>query len=201
MRRCSRFAWRFNWSPGTARSGGCAKRSTSRFRESRCRRGLLLNLLQLRVRGGDQRLQFGLLTGQRFLHLTALSLLLPAVLDCALHGWTLDGFVRGLVWGGLVRAFLLHHVTWSINSVCHFFGRRRFDVEDRSTNVAWLAVPSLGEAWHHNHHAFPRSAEHGLRRWELDPSAVAIRVMERAGLAWNVVRITRERQQQRLAAS
>ena len=71
-----------------------------------------------------------------------------------------------------MRIFLLHHVTWSINSVCHFFGRRRFDVEDHSTNVFWLALPSLGESWHHNHHAFPRSAVHGLRWWEVDPSAL-----------------------------
>ena len=64
----------------------------------------------------------------------------------------------------------MHHVTWSINSICHFFGSRRFDTDDQSTNVFWLALPSLGEAWHHNHHAFPRSAFHGLRWYELDPS-------------------------------
>ena len=110
-------------------------------------------------------------------------LLLPTLAGFALHGWTLEGAVRGYVWGGLVRIFLVHHVTWSINSVCHFFGRRRFDVEDRSTNVAWLALPSLGESWHHNHHAFPRSAEHGLRWWEFDPSALIIRALEKLGLA------------------
>ena len=73
------------------------------------------------------------------------------------------------LWAGLVRVFFLHHVTWSINSVCHFTGKRRFDVEDHSSNVFWLAIPSLGEAWHHNHHAFPRSAAHGLRSGEVDP--------------------------------
>ena len=101
---------------------------------------------------------------------------------------------RGLLWGGLVRIFFVHHVTWSINSICHFFGRRRFAVEDHSTNVSWLALPSLGEAWHHNHHAFPRSAVHGLRWWELDLSALLIRRLEKLGLAWNVVRIAPERQ-------
>ena len=111
------------------------------------------------------------------------------------------GALTGFVWGSLVRVFLLHHITWSINSVCHYFGRRRFDVEDRSTNVAWLALPSLGESWHHNHHAFPRSATHGLRWWEADVSAGVIRVLERLGLAWNVVRIAPERQTQRLASS
>jgi stearoyl-CoA desaturase (delta-9 desaturase) len=126
----------------------------------------------------------------------ALSLAIPFALGWALHG-DLEGGLRGLVWGGLVRIFFLHHVTWSINSVCHFFGRRRFDLEDHSTNVAWLALPSLGEAWHHNHHAFPRSAAHGLRWYELDPSAVVIRAMRRVGLARNVVAISPERQAQR----
>jgi stearoyl-CoA desaturase (delta-9 desaturase) len=132
--------------------------------------------------------------------LTLLSLALPAVLGGLIQGsWV--GALTGFVWGSLVRVFLLHHITWSINSVCHYFGRRRFDVEDRSTNVAWLALPSLGESWHHNHHAFPRSATHGLRWWEADVSAGVIRVLERLGLAWNVVRIAPERQTQRLASS
>ena len=89
-------------------------------------------------------------------------------------GFTLRGALRGYIWGGLVRIFLVHHVTWSVNSICHFFGRRRFDIEDQSTNVAWLAVFSLGESWHHNHHAFPRSAYHGLRWWEIDLSGLFI---------------------------
>ena len=104
------------------------------------------------------------------------------------------------MWGGFARIFLQHHITWSVNSVCHFFGSRRFDVDDHSTNVFWLALPSLGESWHHNHHAFPRSAAHGLRWWELDPSAALIALMRRLGLAWDVVRIAPERQTQKLAA-
>ena len=128
-----------------------------------------------------------------------LSLLIPALLGGLLHG-SLEGALRGLVWGGLVRVFFLHHITWSINSVCHFFGRRRFDVEDHSTNVAWLALPSLGEAWHHNHHAFPRSAVHGMRWWEADPSGWVIRAMRRLGLVWDVVTIAPERQRQKLLA-
>ena len=91
-----------------------------------------------------------------------LGLALPAALGWLITG-SYTGALTGLLWGGLVRVFLLHHVTWSINSVCHFFGRRRFATEDKSTNVWWLALPSFGEAWHHNHHAFPRSATHGLR--------------------------------------
>jgi stearoyl-CoA desaturase (Delta-9 desaturase) len=119
-------------------------------------------------------------------------------------GWLFGGTLRdgltGLLWGGAVRMLVLHHVTYSINSLCHFFGRRRFDTGDESRNLAWLAPLSLGEAWHNNHHAFPTSAEHGLRRWELDPSALVIRGLERAGLAWDVVRISPERQVSRLAA-
>ena len=80
------------------------------------------------------------------------------------------GALTGLLWGGLVRVFFVHHVTWSINSVCHFMGTRRFVTDDESRNVFWLSVLSLGESWHHNHHAFPRSAHHGLRWWEVDIS-------------------------------
>jgi stearoyl-CoA desaturase (delta-9 desaturase) len=133
-----------------------------------------------------------------FLFWSFLTLALPALAGWLVHGGV-DGALRGLVWGGLVRVFFLHHVTWSINSVCHFFGRRRFATEDHSTNVAWLAVPSLGEAWHHNHHAFPRSADHGLRRREIDLSGLFIAGLEKLGLAWNVVRITPERQAQKAA--
>jgi stearoyl-CoA desaturase (delta-9 desaturase) len=131
--------------------------------------------------------------------LVAASLAIPTLAGFALTG-TLLGAATGLLWGGLVRIFFVHHVTWSINSVCHFLGRRRFDVADESRNVFWLALPSLGESWHHNHHAFPRSAVHGLRRWELDPSALVIAALERAGLAWNVIRIAPERQAAKLAA-
>jgi stearoyl-CoA desaturase (delta-9 desaturase) len=136
--------------------------------------------------------------GRQFPMLALLSLLIPTVAGWALHGFTLAGALQGLVWGGLVRIFFVHHVTWSVNSVCHFFGHRRFDIDDHSTNVGWLAVLSLGESWHHNHHAFPRSAYHGLRWWEIDLSGLIIAGMQRLGLAWNVVRISPERQQARV---
>jgi stearoyl-CoA desaturase (Delta-9 desaturase) len=125
-------------------------------------------------------------------------LAIPFLVGLALDQ-TLAGALSALLWGGLVRIFLQHHITWSINSVCHFFGRRRFDVEDQSTNVFWLALLSFGESWHHNHHAFPRSARHGLRWWEIDISALLIGALERVGLAWNVTRIPLERQQAKLA--
>ncbi len=133
------------------------------------------------------------LINRRFVSLVVLGLAIPAVAGYLLTG-TLPGAATGLLWGGLVRVFFVHHVTWSVNSVCHFVGTRRFELDDQSTNVFWLSLPSLGESWHHNHHAFPRSAVHGLRRWELDPSAAVIRLMERVGLAWNVIRIAPERQ-------
>ena len=100
-----------------------------------------------------------------------------------------------------MRIFFIHHVTWSINSICHFFGRRRFDIEDKSTNVAWLALVTFGESWHHNHHAFPRSARQGLGRFELDPSAMFIWTLEKVGIAKNVVRITPERQREKLVGA
>jgi stearoyl-CoA desaturase (delta-9 desaturase) len=122
----------------------------------------------------------------------------PALVGYLLTG-TLAGAATGLLWGGLVRIFLLNHVTFSINSICHFMGRRRFDTDDESRNVFWLSLLSMGESWHHNHHAFPRSAVHGLRRWELDPSAWVIWTLEKLGIARNVIRIPPERQAQKAA--
>jgi stearoyl-CoA desaturase (delta-9 desaturase) len=133
---------------------------------------------------------------RHFVALVLLSLALPALAGWLVSG-TLVGALTGLLWGGLVRIFFVHHITWSVNSVCHFLGSRRFDTDDRSTNVFWLALPSLGESWHHNHHAFPRSAVHGLKRWELDPSALIIGAMEKVGLARNVIRISPQRQAER----
>jgi stearoyl-CoA desaturase (delta-9 desaturase) len=114
-------------------------------------------------------------------------------------GGTIDTALTGLLWGGAVRMLVLHHVTYSINSLCHYFGRRRFDTDDESRNLAWLSVLSLGESWHHNHHAFPTSARHGLSRWEVDPSALVIRGMRKVGLAWDVIEISPERQERKLA--
>jgi stearoyl-CoA desaturase (delta-9 desaturase) len=135
------------------------------------------------------------LINRNFLAIVLIGLALPFALGYAIDG-SLAGGLTGLLWGGFVRIFMLHHVTWSINSVCHFFGRRRFEVDDHSTNVLWLALPSMGESWHHNHHAFPRSARHGLRWWEVDLTGLVIRGMRRLHLAWNVVEITPERQAQ-----
>ena len=131
--------------------------------------------------------------------LVGLSLLLPFAAGLLITG-TLAGGLTALLWGGLVRIFFVHHVTWSINSICHFMGTQRFVTDDESRNVFWLSILSLGESWHHNHHAFPRSANHGLRWWEVDISGVVIGGLEKVGLATNVVRITPERQEQRRTA-
>jgi stearoyl-CoA desaturase (delta-9 desaturase) len=133
---------------------------------------------------------------RNFLWIVLAGLAIPFAAGYALTG-TLAGALTGLLWGGFVRVFLVHHVTWSVNSICHFFGTRRFQIDDHSTNVFWLAIPSLGESWHHNHHAFPRSARHGLRWYEIDLSGLIIRGMERVGLARDVVTVAPERQLQR----
>jgi stearoyl-CoA desaturase (delta-9 desaturase) len=127
-----------------------------------------------------------------------ISLAIPFALGWIIGG-SLTTALTAFLWGGLVRVFLLHHVTWSINSVCHFFGRKRFDIDDESRNVFWLAPLSMGESWHHNHHAFPTSAFHGLRLWEriADPTGILIALLEKLGVVWNVVRVSPERQRQK----
>ena len=135
-----------------------------------------------------------------FVPIVVAGLVLPFAAGFVITG-TLAGAATALLWGGLVRIFILHHVTWSVNSVCHFFGRRRFETDDESTNVTCVALLSFGEGWHHNHHAFPRSAKHGLRWYEPDVSGWIIRAAERVGLAWNVVTITPERQRSLLATN
>ena len=125
---------------------------------------------------------------------------------CFCGGWLTDdgvsGAARMLLWAGLVRIFLFQHfASFAVNSLCHTFGRRRFTTTDESTNLSWLALPSLGEAWHNNHHAFPRSATHGLHRSEFDLSGYVIRALEAVGLAHNVVRIPSSRQDERTATS
>jgi stearoyl-CoA desaturase (delta-9 desaturase) len=120
-------------------------------------------------------------------------------------GVLLTGTVKGglvaLLWGGAARIFFMHHATFSINSLCHFFGRHDYDTGDESRNLAWLAIPTWGEAWHNNHHAFPTSYRHGLKRWQIDPSAAIIRTMEMTGLAWDVVRVDPTRRERKAMAA
>lgn len=114
------------------------------------------------------------------------SLALPFALGWVLSGWTITGAITALIWAGLVRMMVLHHVTWSVNSVCHLFGKRPFAVKDESRNVAALAVISMGESWHNFHHARPSSARHGALPGQIDSSAAVIRLFERAGWATKV---------------
>ena len=123
-----------------------------------------------------------------FILWVVVGLALPFGLGVALTG-SIFGGLMGLLWGGAVRILALHHITFCVNSLCHFFGTRNFATADESRNLAWLAPFTFGEAWHNNHHAFPTSARHGLGRAEFDPSALLIALMERLGLAWDVVRI------------
>lgn len=112
-----------------------------------------------------------------------LSLLIPYLIG----GW------YGLLWGGAVRMFLNHHVTWAVNSVCHTYGSREFVTTDASTNNFLVGLLAMGEGWHNNHHAFPRSANHGMHWWQIDPSAYLIAGLEKIGLIKNVVRVPADR--------
>ena len=118
-----------------------------------------------------------------------LGFLIPAVLGGVITlSWT--GALLGFLWGGVVRVFIVHHATWSINSVCHLWGQRPFESRDESRNNFLCGVLAFGEGWHNNHHAFPSSARHGLRWWEFDMSYTVIRGMELVGIAWRVRRPT-----------
>jgi stearoyl-CoA desaturase (delta-9 desaturase) len=114
-----------------------------------------------------------------------LGLAIPAVIGGLVKGSWL-GVWTGLIWGGLVRIFLVHHVTWSVNSACHLWGWRPYKSEDESRNNIVFGILALGEGWHNAHHAFPTSARHGLSWWQIDVSYYLIRLMSWVGLAWRV---------------
>ena len=139
--------------------------------------------------------QSGLLRGMSALFLVwvAVSLLVPSLLGGLLTG-TWSGAWFGLIWGGLARIFFVHHVTWSVNSVCHLWGRRPYRTGDDSRNNFVFGVMALGEGWHNNHHAFPASARHGLRWWQIDVSYWVIRALALLGLAWKVRLPTTDRE-------
>lgn len=115
-------------------------------------------------------------------------MLLALVIPFAIGGWT------GLLWGGFVRIFLTTHVTWSVNSICHMFGKREFETTDESRNEWVIGLLGLGEGWHNNHHAFPRNAFHGMRWWQVDMSGLVLKMLEAMGLIWDVQRVSQETQ-------
>jgi stearoyl-CoA desaturase (delta-9 desaturase) len=121
----------------------------------------------------------------------ALGLFLPALVD-GLASWSLLGALRGLLWGGLVRAFVAYEMGLSLGTICHYFGSRPFRIRGRATNNALLAVQTFGEGWHQNHHAFPSSAMFNFEWWQLDLGGLLIRALELTGLVWNVKRPTKE---------
>lgn len=132
---------------------------------------------------------------QLFLVFATLSLVVvPFALGWLLTGGEWKGGLSAVFWAGLVRLGLAHHLAWIVNSACHMFGSRPFETDEKSTNCWWLALPTMGEAWHHNHHAFPRSARHGLNWRQLDPTYWIICTLERLGLVWDVVRVSPEKQ-------
>jgi stearoyl-CoA desaturase (delta-9 desaturase) len=123
----------------------------------------------------------------------ALGLVIPAVVGGVITlSWA--GVWTGLIWGGLVRIFLVHHVTWSVNSACHLWGLRPYKSDDESRNNILFGVLAMGEGWHNTHHAFPTSARHGLQWWQIDVSYWVIRILALLGLAWNVKLPTEEAQ-------
>ena len=114
-----------------------------------------------------------------------LGLVLPAVI-AGLVTMSWSGAFLGFLWGGLVRVMMVHHVTWSINSVCHLWGQRPYNTTDHSRNNWLFGILGMGEGWHNNHHAFPTSARHGLKWWQFDASYLLIKAMEKVGLAYDV---------------
>lgn len=122
-----------------------------------------------------------------------LGLIIPAVLGGVITlSWV--GVWTGLIWGGLVRLFLVHHVTWSVNSACHLWGMRPYPSADESRNNVVFGILALGEGWHNSHHAFPTSVRHGLRWWQIDVSYWVIRTLALLGLAWDLKLPTKEAQ-------
>lgn len=120
-----------------------------------------------------------------FLVWVVLGLVFPAVIGGVVtQSWV--GAWTGLIWGGLVRIFLVHHVTWSVNSACHLWGMQPYRSKDQSRNNFLFGILALGEGWHNTHHAFPTSSRHGLRWWQIDVSYWVIRTLALLRLAWNV---------------
>jgi stearoyl-CoA desaturase (delta-9 desaturase) len=122
---------------------------------------------------------------RQFLWWVLAGLIIPAIAG-GLASMSWIGLLLGFLWGGLVRIFLVHHITWSVNSICHLWGTTPFRSHDESRNNALVGLLAIGEGWHNNHHAFPTSARHGLRWWELDASYMVIRLMRLVGLAKEV---------------
>jgi stearoyl-CoA desaturase (delta-9 desaturase) len=130
-----------------------------------------------------------------------LTFAIPFAVGYAVGGASWKLGLEVLVWGGLIRIFAYQHATFSVNSICHMFGRRSYRTRDESRNNWLVASLTFGEGWHNNHHAFPASARHGLDRLQLDIAWITIRTLERLGLAWNVRLPTETQRSRRRLAS
>jgi stearoyl-CoA desaturase (Delta-9 desaturase) len=126
---------------------------------------------------------------QMYMVWVILGLVIPSILGGWIT-WTWHGVYQGFLWGGLARIFLVHHAVWSVNSFAHVYGHRPFKTDDCSTNNLWLVLPSLGGAWHNNHHAFPTAASNAIERWQVDPGGWIVWGFEKLGLVWNVSKPT-----------
>lgn len=162
-------------------------------------------LIVRRVRAGrdlakyakDLRADPALVAADRhFLLWVAMGLIIPTALGGILT-LSLWGALMGFLWGGLVRIFWVHHVTWSVNSVCHLWGSKPFESHDESRNNPIVGILAMGEGWHNNHHAFPASARHGLKWWQFDASYWLIRAMSLVGLAKDINTPPRERMERK----
>jgi stearoyl-CoA desaturase (delta-9 desaturase) len=112
-------------------------------------------------------------------------LVVPGLAGGLLHAsW--QGVLRGVLWGGLTRIFLVHHAVWSLGSICHTFGKQEYRTRDAAKNNLWVAIPTFGEGWHHNHHVFPSSARHGLEWWQIDVNFYLVRSLAFFRLAWDI---------------
>lgn len=121
-----------------------------------------------------------------YLRYVGLGIVLPGIFMLAIEP-TVHGFIRGAFWGGIVRILVVHHVTWSINSICHLFGTRDFNTKDESRNNMLFGVIGLGEGWHNNHHAFPNSARHGLQKHQIDISYMLLILLRKFGIVSDLI--------------
>jgi len=126
-----------------------------------------------------------------YLFIVLLGIFLPSVIAYIIYG-NIHAMIEALLWGGILRMFLLHHMSWSLNSFGHVFGTKQFSTKDQSRNIGFLSAISVGESWHNNHHAFPRSAKFGLDRGQFDPAYSVITLLNKVGFIWDVVVPTNE---------
>ncbi|MBV1883692.1 MAG: acyl-CoA desaturase [Pseudomonadales bacterium] len=122
---------------------------------------------------------------KRYPHWVVLGVVVPGLLG-ALFAGNIEGLILGVLWGGMLRIFTVHHSTWAINSITHLFGRRPYATSEKSTNNIWIVLPSAGEAWHNHHHAFPTSARFGFEWWQVDLGYILIRFLALFNLVKNV---------------